>query len=129
MKKLTLADLAAKPLELELKHPSSGEPLGMFVTIVGKNSTQFRNKFYDIIELAQAQAKDDGASNTQRNRIAEVQAAELIAECIIGWSDNEFFGGEYSIERAFDIVSKAEFKWVKDQIDTAIADEGIFFIK
>lgn len=125
---MKITDFAAKPIQLELKHPVSGEGLGVKVTIVGKNSRQFKSKFYDIVEASQREGADK-KSSVEKMRVAEKQSAELIAICMLGWSDDEFFGGEFSTEKALEIVGQPELSWVKDQIDAAIVEEGIFFQK
>lgn len=125
---MKISDLAAKPITVELKHPVTKQPLGVTVNIVGKNSSQFKNKFYEIVEKAQA-AGQDKKLPAEKMKAAEVQGAELIAHCIVGWSDNEFFEGEYSVDRALQIVGAPELAWVKEQLDAAIVDDSLFFMQ
>lgn len=126
MKKITLNDLKAKPFKLELQHPITKEALGVFVEIVGKNSKRFKDKFYDIVQETQVKSKEE-RTQVERMRIAEKQSIELVAACIVGWEDEEFFGGPFSLDRALEIVADPELTWVKDQIDAAIVEESHFF--
>lgn len=125
--KVTLQDLAAKPIQVELKHPTTDEALGVTVTVVGKNSRRFKDKFYESVAEAQNETKE--APNADKMRAAERRGVELIAACVIGWSDNEFFGGEYTAEKALEIIGQPELSWVKDQVEAAIVEDSHFFIK
>lgn len=124
---ITIQDLAAKPIKVELKHPTTDEALGVFVTIVGKNSRRFKDRFYQSVAEAQAEPKE--LPNGEKMLAAERRGAELIATCIIGWDNQEFFGGEYTPERAMDLVVQPELSWVKDQVEVAILDSDRFFSK
>lgn len=128
MTKITLNDLKAKPFKLELQHPTTKQPLGVFIDIVGKNSKQFKDKFYDVVEQTQVKGKDE-RTTVEKMKLAEQQSIVLVATCIVGWEDEEFFGGAYSPERAFEIVSDPTLAWVKDQIDSAVVEESHFFTK
>ena len=127
MSKATLMDLAAKPVDVALTHPVTGEDLGVTVKMVGKNSRRFKDKFYEAIAEASSDA-ENAKSSAERMKAAEARGATLIAHCIIGWSDDEFFGGMYSAERALEIVSNPETAWVREQLDAAIVDEKRFFV-
>ena len=126
MSKLTLQDLKAKPISLELKHPVNGEPLGVTVEIVGKNSRQFRDKFFNLVGDAQLEGENK-KTTAEKMKVAEQQGIELIATCIVGWTDEEFFGGAYSAEKALEIVSSPELSWVRQQVDDALGEESRFF--
>ena len=124
--KLTLNDLKAKPFSLELKHPITKEGLGVKIDIVGKNSKAFKEKFYDVVEATQGKFGKD-QSQAEKLKVADQCSTELVAACIVGWTDTEFFGGEYSPELALEIVKNPELSWVKDQIDSAITEDSYFF--
>lgn len=123
---MNIRDFAAKPFDLELLNPTTKEGLGVTITIVGKNSRQFKDKFYEVVDRAQ-QAGQDKKTQAEKLKAAEEQSAELIANCIIGWSDDEFFGGEYTFERAYELVNDPTLSWVREQIDAAIVEESHFF--
>jgi len=123
---MNIFDLAAKPVEVELKHPMTGEGLNVKVKIVGKNSRQFKERFYETVSAVSRLGKE--VETGERMKVAELNSIELVAACIVGWDDNEFFGGEYTVERAKDIVSRPELAWVKSQVEDAITEDSLFFI-
>ena len=123
--KLTLQQLAAKSIEVELKHPVTNVGLGVTVRIVGKNSRQFKDQFYQTVAQAQKDSKE--APSADRLKLAEQRSVDLIAACIVGWDDEEFFGGPYSQEKALEIIGQPELSWVKDQLEQAIVEDSSFF--
>ena len=123
---MKLKDLAARAIEVELKHPVTKEALGVKISIVGKNSRQFKDKFYETVVQAQKDSKE--APNAERLKLAEKRSVELIAACIVGWDDEEFFDGPYTPEKAYEIIEQPELSWVKDQLEAAIVEDGSFFV-
>lgn len=87
MTKITLSDLEATSVFLELKHPKTNEPLGVILEVLGPDSPPFRNLFNTFLE--RRIAKDDSEDS-----LADVTAHndELLSTCVIGWSSDEFFG-------------------------------------
>lgn len=126
MTKLKLQDLAARAIDVELHHPVSNEPIGVSIRVVGKNSRQFKNKFYETVALAEKDLKE--ATKADQLKIAEQRSVELIAACVVGWEDQEFFGGPYTPERAFELLVQPELAWVKDQLEKAIVEDSSFFV-
>ena len=123
MSKFKLADLGATSVPYELKHPKTGEGLGVTIDLVGPDSAEFRalTKSYLIKHAAKAEkAKVDIEAALE-------QSESLLAICIVGWSDDEFFGGAYSREFTLTLLRESKFRWMRDQIDAYTNDRTNFF--
>jgi hypothetical protein len=122
MAKFTLEDLGATSIPYELKHPKTNEPLGVFIDVVGPDSNEFTSlsKAYHIKN--RAKSRDEVPAEELL-----AYSESLLASCIVGWSDDEFFGGAYSREKVLSILRDARFNWLRSQVDTFTNDRTHFF--
>lgn len=121
MSKFTLADLGATSVAYELKHPKTGEPLGVTIDVTGSDTVEFR-------ELAKSQIIRSAARPAGQDlneRMADDEA--LLMTCIRGWSDDEFFGGPFSKEAALAIVRNPAYSWLREQVNAFTNDRKNFF--
>lgn len=115
-----------KGVEIELRHPGNNEPLGIFITVIGKDSDTFREmsrRNFDDMAREEARAK-------QRNKPIPVRLSsdyedtttELLVACTKGWREMEWKGKPlpFSPENASMIYT--ERSWVRDQVFDAITD-------
>lgn len=125
-----------KGAEIELKHPTTGDSLGLFVTILGKDSQVFRDHVKQDVNarirreaLATKRGKDVPPPTAED---AEEKATELLVICTLGWrqrnSDGTFkntitYKGE---ELAFNVLNAktiyTNLLWFRRQVDEAIGD-------
>ena len=109
--------------KMELVHPAKG-PMGVYLHLIGQDTKAFRDK-------ARAVAK---ALNDKKNKVEfdqlEQQNIEMVATCIVGWSD-ELSGedgfGTYTPARALELMQKEELSWVKEQVEEFVKDRANFF--
>ena len=130
-KPLDLADLnttaaADKGFELELLHPVSKAALGVFVGLVGKDSTAFR----DHIRRSANERLRKQAMQQRRGKEIEVltmerieaDAIELLAVSTTGWRGVTYKGEDLPFSAANARLLYTEMTWVREQIDEAIGD-------
>lgn len=115
--------------EIELRHPVTKAPLGVFWTVLGKDSDAFREHVRDTIndDLRRARNKKRTGDEAQTVEMAEQRALELLLVCSRGWRTGDQpvinLNGEqltFSVSNAKRVLTA--MPWVKDQIDAAIAD-------
>lgn len=125
-----------KGAEIELKHPTTSEGLGLFVTILGKDSQVFREHVKQDVNarirreaLASKRGKDVPPPTAEE---AEEKATELLVICTLGWrqrnEDGSFketitYKGE---ELSFNVPNAktvyTNLLWFRRQVDEAIGD-------
>lgn len=125
-----------KGAEIELKHPTTNEPLGLFVTILGKDSQVFREHVKQDVNarirreaLASKRGKDVAPPTAEE---AEDKATELLVICTLAWrqrnEDGSFkdtitYKGE---ELSFNVPNAktvyTNLLWFRRQVDEAIGD-------
>lgn len=113
-------------IEFELKHPATGDPLGMFVTVLGADSERFRARAEDFQRRNLKQARrgkaDEIGAELQKERIA------LCAAMTADWRGLELGGAEvaFSEAKAAEIYGDEGWTWILDQVDRAINDRANF---
>jgi hypothetical protein len=123
-----------KGYELELRHPVSNVPLGVFITVVGSESDAFqdhvRRKANERLRQDFA-AQRKGKENVPTVEQAEKDGIDLIVACVTGWRT----GGERVIQLGPDKLECTEanartvftsLRWARDQVAEAIGDLGNF---
>lgn len=129
-----------KGAEIELQHPVTKDPIGIFITILGKDSTVFREHIKDRVDsrirqeaLAERRGKPLPTPNSAQ---AELEATDLLTLCTVGWR-------QASKDENGNVVSKdtithkkeelafttpnvkrlyQSLPWVRQQVDKAIGD-------
>lgn len=118
-----------KPVEraLEIKHPSSGEELGITVTLVSLNDARMSALKRRIRVQSLERERRGKAINVDE---VEKNELDLVIGAMTGWTwkgDTTFHGQKPDFnEENIKIVFK-ELPWFKDQIAEAIGDEKSFF--
>lgn len=86
---LDTIEAANKGAEIELKHPVTKEGVGIFVTILGKDSETFRSY---VKEETNARIRKNAMATRRGKEIdiptaeeAEERATDLLIICILGW--------------------------------------------
>lgn len=132
-----------KGAEIELTHPTSNKPLGLFVTILGKDSQIFREYVRDKVN---ARLRDQASADRRNKPLppktaeqADAEAVEALTLCTLGWrsqvrgpggklvegseSPAWTIAGEeltFSVANAMRVYT--DFLWIREQVDNAIGD-------
>ena len=122
MAKLILADLEATSVQMEVAHPTLG-PQGVFLEVVGPDNPQFRSLRDSFLKRRLAM----GDSYKPDFDEAIKQHNELLLTCVVGWSDDEFFGGPFSKEKMLDILRNTKLAWLREQLDEFTNSRNNFF--
>ena len=117
---LTIDDLADTESTVELMHPTRGK-LGVSISMVGPDSDTF-----EVIgrQLHKKRGTKKESDMTEEEFIAE--NTEMLAGLMVGWSNDDFFKGEFTFERALAILKK--HRWIRNQVDTALVNRKNFFL-
>jgi len=128
---LDLADLntttaADKGFELELQHPVTKAPIGVFVNLLGKDSTVFR----DHVRKSANDRLRKQAINSRRNKEVETptiekieaDAIDLLAVCTTDWRGVTYKGATMPFTVANAKTIYGELTWIREQVDEAIGD-------
>ncbi len=121
-----------KGADIELRHPVTNAPLGMFITVLGKDSTKFKE-----ISRASLNARlRRDALATRRGKEPEIRTVEdiekenidLLVACTTGWSLTE-----KGIELVFSPAEAArvykQYPFIYDQVNEGIGSLENFLAK
>lgn len=129
----TLDTVAAcnKGAEVELLHPVSRAPLGVFVTVLGSDSDTFKELLRSRVDeriRREALARKRGRElETPTVAQREAESIETLCACTTGWRTGDeptlTLHGEalpFSIPNAKRVYT--DLLWVRKQVDEAVAD-------
>jgi hypothetical protein len=126
---LSSLDTAAacdKGFELELKHPITNEPVGAFISVVGKDSKTFedfvRKQSNDRLRRNfqnQRRGKDAEAPTVEQ---IEADAISLLVACTTGFRNVTYKGSLLTFSEENARLLYTEQKWVRSQVDEAVGD-------
>lgn len=121
--------------EIELKHPTTGEKLGIFVGIVGKDSDvyrEFQRKAFNRYLREEALAKKRGKDAQVRTvEDLEDDSLKLLVSCTTSWRTGDQKWMLYKKEQLEFTPENCEmvFKtrpWIRDQVNEGIGDLELF---
>ena len=119
--KLDTAKVAEEGAELRVAHPTTGEDLGITITLIGTDSKTFR-------DISKSRATASLKKKTREIDLDqnESDAVELLAKCTKGWSGITENGKEivFSHDNAVQLYTK--YLWLREQIDRFMADRSNF---
>jgi hypothetical protein len=128
---LDLAAAAEKGFELELLHPVTQAPLGVFITLVGKDSPTFRDH---VRRGANDQLRKQAVSKRRGAEIEvptiekmESDMIELLSLCATGWRNLTYKGVELPFSTVNAKVIFTDLPWIREQVDQAVGDIENFF--
>lgn len=133
-----------KGARIELKHPTTGAPTGVFLIMLGKHSSIFQ----EIVRERANKRIRENANATRRGKQPEIKTAEMqeaegiemLAACTIGWESEtrtkvegkedevvvsptlKFRGEDLPFNVANALRVYRELLWVREQADAAIGD-------
>lgn len=124
-------------IEFELVDPFDKTPLGVFISVVGKDSSAFQGairKLSDEITL-----KNEFARRTNKDPVVLLsgdqvtKTSELLAKATTGWRDAVLGrpvividGEELEFTPATAARIYAAHKWIREQVDAAVSDLSLF---
>ena len=119
--KLDTAKVAEEGAELRVAHPTTGEDLGITITLIGTDSKTFRD--ISKSRAAASLKKKTREIDLDQN---ESDAVELLAKCTKGWSGITENGKEvvFNYDNAVQLYTK--YLWLREQIDRFMADRSNF---
>jgi hypothetical protein len=116
--------------EMELVHPVTAEPLGIFITILGKDSTVFREHIREAVndklrreQIARKRGKDLEPDTVEKS---EQESIELLTLCTKGWRNMVMGGHELEFTPANVRKVYSEYPWIRKQVDEGIANLELF---
>ena len=119
--KLDTAKVAEEGAELRVAHPTTGEDLGIKITLIGTDSKTFR-------DISKSRATASLKKKTREIDLDqnESDAVELLAKCTKSWSGITENGKEvaFSYDNAVKLYTK--YLWLREQIDRFMADRSNF---
>ena len=124
LNELKLKDTAV----VEILHPVTGEPLGIRITIHSSDSDVARNMI-----RAQATTRLHHLRSKKRSILTqeevEAEGTEYLVKCTVGWEGVEENGTPLSAtpENLRRVYSTPAYRWLRQQVDEAIAERGLFF--
>ena len=111
-------------VEVELTSPRTFEGTGVFITVHGTDSDQFRKASAEMarrtLELSQA-----GGGKVDQEQRDELQA-NLLAACTSGWRGLEDDGKEIPFAKAKAAQIYLSHPVIREQVDSAIANRQAF---
>lgn len=121
--------------EIELRHPTTDEPLDIFISVLGRDSQVFKDYTRQSIN---ARLRKE-AMNRKRGRDPEVTTVEAAEEdstaalvaCSIGWRTGDvktllFRGQELPFNSTNALLVYNALPWIKRQVDEGIGDLANF---
>jgi hypothetical protein len=119
---LDTGPLSESGVEIELRHPKTGAPLGSFLTVLGADSTAYRQAERRLLI---ATAKSGPVSELDAVTV-EAAEAQLLANGTVGWRDLEIDGSAYAFNAENARRLYTRFPWIAEQVRRAIHDRGLF---
>lgn len=144
LSKLNTVEGAEAGHEQQLLHPVSQEPIGIYITVLGKDSKAYRDVMNQQSRSRVTKAQKSGRLGSMTYSLEDVDrdALEVIVACMRSWRSEEKQGEEMVSSDTITIKGEAlpinrvnalrvltEFPWVREQLDTAIADRANFLTR
>ena len=115
-----------KGARVELRHPATNAPLGVFISVYGKDSTIFRSHVRDAqnarIRATQAAQRRGKAPDAVSVEEREAEALDLIVALTFEFENIELDGEKLSFTPANARKLYTRLPWVMNQVDIAIGD-------
>jgi len=139
---LDLAEKAETPFEFELEHPETKDGIGVFISVIGSESTTFQQYVRDEDNKARRKAFENQRKNKPNEPMTaedeEAAIARAVSFCIRGWrtvidgkSEPVIKWGadklECTPETAFKVMMR--FRWMRAQVNKATGELGNFLPK
>ncbi len=105
-----------------------GEPTDIRITVAGSDSDVYREAQKEQSKAAIARASRGGRRSQMPNPDEmEARALDFLASCTVDWRGMEEDGVAVPFSAAAARRVYAEHRWLREQVDEAIADRSLFF--
>lgn len=114
--------------ELELKHPVTGAPLGVFFTLAGPEHDVRKQRLFALMRRRRAEFEKQGKLLTTDPADDAADEVALIAACTLGWR-NLVVGGAplaWSAGACAALYADPKRAWVRDQVKAALDQRELF---
>lgn len=125
LNKLDLTKSSNEGVWYTLKHPATNDDLPMKIKVIGKDS----DKFIKLSEDFRRSTLEDMKANKtteQRIQTSKEYGDNLLIACTLEWQGIELDGKKLDCTPDNVKLVYQRFGWIKEQIDTAIADRANF---
>ena len=117
---MKLSSLLPSSSKMKLVHPTMDE-LSIYWEVTGHDTKAFRDKAREFMaDQLKNRSKEIDIEKSEKQDI------ELLAQCVIGWSDEEMFG-PFSTQAVIEHLSNPGLKWIKEQLEVYVQDRQNFF--
>ena len=123
--KIRLADKSEQGSTLVVLDPVTGVETDLKIKLAGTDSFIYRNWLKRMSNKKLGNFKKKGFSYEESER----SSVELLAELTLGWEGLEADGEPivYSREKAIDLYSDPNMKWLREQVDEFVGERANFF--
>ena len=117
---LDTAALCERGAEMELTHPATDAPLGVYLTLAGMDSKIWRKAVAALAEKRMAKRGKVSAEEIQERGI------EILARCTLSWRNVVVDGQELpcTLDNARQVYRR--FPWMREQADAFASDRGAY---
>lgn len=124
-------DPSEKGVEVEIKHPATGAPLGITFNIVRRHSKAGRNI---ALQTCRENTKDkEESEESYAERLGEL----IVCDCVVGWHSDEDEASipvdgeklEFSQENVRKVLLDPQYYWILEQVHAAVSSFDVFFGK
>lgn len=129
---LNTVEACNRPVEIEIKHPTTGDPTGLFISVVGKDGDIYRGRLRAVSEeMLRKQAAGKAASNTRLSEL-ERKHIDALAAATVSWrsegDDSHIMLNGEPLECTPANARRlySEILPIQEQVAEAIADLGNF---
>lgn len=125
--------------ELAIVHPGTRAPLGIYITVLGRDSDDFRRVSTEHSRRRVAKAAKSGGRVQLTTEELDQDGMDLLASCTRAWRSEDEIGNaetskevvlidgeELACSKANALKLYAAMPWIKEQVDEAMADRGNF---
>lgn len=125
LNKLDLTKSSNEGIWYALKHPVTNDELPMKIKVIGKDSDKFIKLSEDFRRSTLEDMKVNKTSE-QRIQVAKEYGDNILIACTLEWQGIELDGKKLDCTPDNVKLVYQRFGWIKEQIDTAIADRALF---
>lgn len=114
--------------DIELFHPATNEDLGITITVLGRDSAEFKRVQTEQSRRRMSKMQKSGSYKATAIPASEMEqdSIDLLASCTKGWKNLAYQGADlpFSFDNA--VMIYAAMPWIREQIDQAVSDRANF---
>ena len=120
LKNLDVKSYAEKGARVELKHPATGEKIGWFITVIGSDSSRYRDMIKARVRQNLVNKEEIDLDKSEERDI------ELLSRCTLSWEGLVENGVPVPFNEKTCKEVYTNYPWIREQVDKAIADRSLF---